>query len=341
MDRDKQIRLSKDLCAGEREAVRAFQIHYHPLLVYIAKEKYAKRIMRPIPFSKELVLKYMDQKWILNDDEMNAYKWLVGLVQRKSCGFQGKEDFNNYIMTILNSKLSFIDYTRAQFQADDELIRTPVSKDYVPKAVMMLGDTHVILYKYVLTGQDDIQPVCDKLNISYDEGIIMRDEIYKVLASSGRQLQVLPKKFRVSEFDPDIQDDKHKPFDLKNAEDQEDLMKRVLQIMEALIAKLNKEERRLMQAYWSDKKVKELFDTWRSLKLNILDRLNITKPNDIYKVIERIIRNALKIAKDDFPAFVNEYKIDETRMRQLLSVYVEYWYKNKLWENNNFESPII
>ena len=55
MKREKQIQFAEKLCARDKEAVKEFQKLYHPYILYIAKEKFLRRIMNPIPFSKEIV----------------------------------------------------------------------------------------------------------------------------------------------------------------------------------------------------------------------------------------------------------------------------------------------
>ena len=154
-----------------------------------------------------------------------------------------------------------MNYKRSIVQSHNQLIRTPVSKDSIPKVVERLGDDYIDFYKYLVGGNDDIEPICQELGISNDQGLIMRDQLYQILVRSGRQMLVLPKKFHVTTFDPQL----HEKLDahgMKKQEKQEQLIKEIIKFIKSIIPRLTNDERRFIQAYWSGKTVNQLFDSW-------------------------------------------------------------------------------
>jgi len=330
------IKLAKAICEGDEKTLTEFKGKHLSLLMHIATEKLVKRIMKPIRLDQKIIkeeLKYQDiikksqsiknkrKREKFQEDVSNAYKWLNEKIQKESCNYKGKGSFKNYILTIVNSEWTFLGYKRSI--PSDELVRMPPKNNYVPVVIQEMGSAYVNFYRELLkTGSDNIDEISKNLKMSFDEVLIMMDELRR---HSGRALRVLPRSYRY--ITPEHADEgKKKREDI--SEKEKDLIKIVIIKMEQIINHLTRSEKRLIRSYW-DKNTDKLLEAYQGNDIgnSILDELQINSKDDVYGCIKRIVKKALRFAKREFPDFIKDYKVDETKLRRFMSIYVQHWYE--------------
>ena len=327
------IKFAKAICEGDEKTLTKFQDEYKNLLMHIATEKLVKRKMKPIPLNQKIIkeeLKYQDiikksqsiknkrKREKFQEDVSHAYKWLNEKIQKESCNYKAKGSFDNYILTIVNSELTFLGYDRSI--PSDQLVKMPPRNNYVPVVIQEMGSAYVNLYRELLKNKSEDE-ISKNLNMSFDEVLIMVDEISRY----SRVLNVLPRSYRY--IPPEHADEgKKKREDI--SEKEKDLIKIVIIKMEQIINHLTKSEKRFIRTYW-DKDTDKLLEAYQGNNIgnSILDELEIYSKDDVYGCIKKIVKKALKFAKKEFPDFIKDYKVDETKLRRFMSIYVQHWYE--------------
>jgi len=260
--------------------------------------------------------------FLVTDDIMDTYLWLLKEGFKKCCLFQGKEGapLEHYINAVLRSRFTKIDYIRH---------KTGINTN-VPKCISALGKSYKEMYLLLRQNQAKSH-ICSKLDLDSIEYNVHKNEIIEALYADGKEDLLI--ETTIEEFS-----DSFAKYEKLDANELQLINRFTEEILPNVLKILPKSEIRFMIEYWGQgNSVQSIFDTFNIPPFRkYLKELNVKNPQDFYKTIEQLIKEIKEEIRGKYPKVLMAYpNID---IKSMLSVYFRNWISELELENENEKS---
>jgi len=315
--KDDDITFARKLSEGDKGTLEDFLKNYSDVLYFVAR-KYCQ--FKPGEDHWQYITK---SKKVINvsDCVADTYLWLVKCAQNKSRSFKGNKGakFSTYISAVLNSNFTFIDWLKWKYGVTG----------YIPKQIRSLGEIPSNIYTYLRQNKSD-DYIINKLGLDpviYDD---IKGKILKTLEKCGNSY-LLTKYTTVSLQDCFDDSGQGREKEIKDTEflDLEDQMQsaRIAKMLQRIFNSLHKSERRLLQLYWgADLTIDQIYRFLSANNNKEMDlNFELKTPQNIYKVIDKIISTMFDIVKTEYRNFYKDYHMTKESLKETVKIYLHYW----------------
>ena len=276
----------------------------------------------------------------ITESRQEAYTWLLKKIQKISCSYKGKAPFMHYIRSIIYCKhTTRIDYIR----------KVKGSIQYLPKEIIEQGEIVSKVYRYMVQRKDRLY-IQEVLKISDIEYLDASETVERFLTKKGKVDKILgPQKKQVFDFTEDSLDiniDGEFDQDNPNNEDKAqqltehsfELQEKLFTIHHIIDTHFTSAEKGIAIAYWSKQlSSKNIFEYLQQDGLSYLKNLNISKPEDIYAVISKMVAKFSKFFKKEVSGKTENENYDKKEVQLILENYFLYYFEKQKKLSTNYK----
>lgn len=334
--------LAKGLCDKDRKVSSYFYETYNKdIYGAVVSNLHTKHDMLISKEEELFTLDIFNKPYKITESRQEAYAWLLKKIQKISCSYKGKAPFMHYIRSIIYCKQTTrVDYIR----------KVKGSIQYLPKEITEQGEVVSKVYSYMVKRKER-EFIQKELKISDIEYLDASETVERFLTRKGKVDKILgPQKKQIFDFTEDsLEVNKDGEFDQGNP-NSEDKAQQSTEHSFELNEKLNiihhiidthftASEKGIAIAYWSKQlSSKNIYEFLHQDRLSYLKNLNITKPEDVYAVISKMVTKFSKFFKKEVPGKADDENYNKKEAQLILENYFLYYFEKQKKLSTNYRS---